>query len=127
MLIEGGSVEAREGVRVGREVRRYPVEDHSDATLVQLVDERLELVGMTMPCGGGEVSGDLVSPRSPERVLGDGKQLDVRESHLADVIGEMTSRLFPGERTVAFLGHAAPRAEVHLVHGHWPAEWILRP
>src|SRR5438874_7303847 len=82
---------------------------------------------MTMPSGRSEVSGDLVSPRSPERVLGDGKQLDVRESQLTDVIGEMTCRLLPGERTVAFLDHAAPRAEVHLVHGHRPAEWILRP
>src|SRR5438067_13379906 len=98
MLVEGGAVEARESVRVGREMRGNPVEDHSDATLVQLVDGRLELVGMTMPCGGGEVSGDLVSPRSPDRVLGDGKQLDMRESHLADVIGEMTCRLLPGER-----------------------------
>src|SRR5438067_11450872 len=103
MLVERGAVEPREGVRVGREMRRHPVEDHSDATLVQLVDQRLELVGMTMSRGRREVSGDLVSPRSSERVLGDGKQLDVRESHLADVIGELTSRLLPGERTVSFL------------------------
>ena len=41
------AVEVREAVLVVREVRRHPVEDHADAGLVQLVDERHEVRAAT--------------------------------------------------------------------------------
>ena len=39
VLVERGAVEARETVRVLREVAGHPVEDHADAGLVAGVDE----------------------------------------------------------------------------------------
>ena len=41
VLVERGAVEAREAVRVLREVAGHPVEQHADARLVAGVDERL--------------------------------------------------------------------------------------
>ena len=117
MLIERRSVEPGQCVRVGGKVRRHPVEDHADPAGVQRIDQRAELVGMPVARGGREVAGDLVSPGSAEGVLRDGQQLDVREAHLLDVVGELRSRLGPGQRAIALLHHAPPRADVHLVDG----------
>ena len=101
---------------VGREVRRHPVEDHADAVLVQRVDEVHEVLRRAVAAGRREVAGRLVAPRAVERVLHDRQELDVGEAHLAartrpaaaPARGSVSERL-PSS------GHAAPRAEVHLV------------
>ena len=65
--------------------------------------------------GGREVAGDLVAPRAVERVLHHRQQLDVGEAHVVDVGDELVGQLAVGERAVALLRVAPPRAEVHLV------------
>ncbi len=42
VLVERGAVEAREAVRVDREVRGHPVEDHAEPGAVAAVDEARE-------------------------------------------------------------------------------------
>ena len=80
VLVEVGAVEAGEPVGVHREVRRHPVEDDADASLVQPVDHRHQIGGRAVAGGRREVPGRLVAPRAVERVLHDRQQLDVGEA-----------------------------------------------
>ena len=117
VFVEMGAVEIGEAVRVGREVRRNPVEDDADAVLVQVVDQIHEILRRAVARGGREVSGGLVSPGTVEGVLHHGQELDVGESHLADVFGEARCGLAVGQRAVVLFGDAHPRAEMHFVNG----------
>ena len=88
MLVEMRAVEVGQAVRVGREVRRHPVEDHGDAVLVQVVDQIHEILRRAVARGGGEIAGGLVSPGAVEGMLHHGQEFHVSEAHAADVFGE---------------------------------------
>ena len=88
MLVEVRAVEEAQAVRVPREVRRHPVEDHADARLVQHVDEVHEVLRRAVARARREVAGALVAPGAVERVLHDRHQLDVREAHALHVVGQ---------------------------------------
>jgi len=45
VLVEVGAVEVDEPVRVPREVRRHPVEDHADAATVEMVTKAMNSRG----------------------------------------------------------------------------------
>jgi hypothetical protein len=85
---------------------------------MQRVHQVHEVLGRAEPRRGREESGRLVAPGSREGILGDRQELDVREVHPARVLGEGAGRLAVGQGAVVLLGHAAPRAEVHLVGRH---------
>src|SRR6266498_5375133 len=89
VLVERGAVEARECPLVAREMGGHPVEDDADSLLVQLVDERPEVVGIAETCGRREVARDLVAPRAAVRVLHHRQQLDVREAEILRVGAEL--------------------------------------
>ncbi len=57
----------------------------------------------------------LVAPGAVERVLGDRHQLDMGEAHVGDVVDQLLGVLLVAERPVAVVGHALPRAQMHLV------------
>ena len=115
MLVKMRAVEVGEAVRVGREVRRHPVEDHADAVLVQVVDQVHEILRRAVARGGREVAGGLVSPGSVEGMLHHRQELDVREAQLADIFGEARRDFAIGERTIVIFGDAHPRTEMHFV------------
>src|SRR4029077_7560133 len=81
VLVEGSTVEAREAVRIGREVRRHPVEDEADARAVQAIDEAPEAIRRAVGSGRREQAERLVAPRATERVLGDRQKLEMGEAH----------------------------------------------
>ena len=85
MLVERRAVEARQAVRIGREMRRHPVEQQADVVGMQRIDEAGEGLGRTEARGRREQAERLVTPRTAERMLGDGQQLDMREAELDDV------------------------------------------
>ena len=89
MLEQVGAIEVTEAMLVLRKMRRHPVEQHPDAALVQVIDKGHELIGRAIARGRRKVAGGLVTPRSVERVLGDGHQLDVREAHVERVVGQL--------------------------------------
>ena len=80
VFIQRRAVEARQRMRVAREVRRHPVQQHADARLVALVDEELEVRRGAEAAGGREIARGLVAPGIIQRMLGDGQQLYVREA-----------------------------------------------
>src|SRR6185436_20019913 len=81
MLVEMRAVEETEAVRIPREMRGHPVEDHANSRLVEVVDEPHQVLRRAVARARGEVAGALVAPRAVERVLHDRHQLDVREAH----------------------------------------------
>ena len=93
VFVQFGAVEQRQTPLVAWKVRGNPVEDHTDAALVELVDERPKIVRRAEPRCWRVVAGDLVPPRATERVLGYRKQLDVGEAHGLDVISDLVSEL----------------------------------
>jgi hypothetical protein len=115
VLEQMGAVEIAQPVLVRREMRRHPVEDHTDAFAVQVIDEIHEVLRRAISRRGREIAGDLVAPRSVERVLHDGQDLDVREAERLDVRRQPRRQLAIAERAVVLLGHAHPRPEVDLV------------
>src|SRR5262249_19724527 len=75
VLIERAPVEAREAVRVGRKMRRHPIENNTDAGCVRGVNETREALGRTETAARREQAQRLIAPRSAERIFGDGKKL----------------------------------------------------
>ena len=118
VLVEVGAVELGEGVGVHREVRRDPVEDHADAPLVEVVDERHQVGRRAVARGRGEVAGGLVAPRPVERVLHHRQQLDVGEAVGEGVLGERRGELAIARPALARCDETPPRPEVHLVDRH---------
>src|SRR5947207_1559548 len=119
MLKEMRAVEFREPMRVGREVRRHPVENHSDAALMQIVHEEHEILRRAIARRWREVSGRLISPRRVERMLHDRQQLDMSEIHAIHVVRQLRRDLAIAQRAVAFLWHPHPRAEMDFINRNW--------
>ncbi len=124
VLVQVCPVEGGERPVVTREVGGYPVEDHADAPLVEAVDEVAEVVGRPEARGRRVVAGHLVAPGAGERMLHHRQQLDVRESEIGDVVGELVGELAVAQRAVALEWVAPPRAEMHLVDRHRPAQRV---
>src|SRR5688572_12189546 len=107
VFVEMRAVEAGQRVLVVREMRRYPVENHADAALVQVVDEVHQILRVAETRCRREIARDLIAPRSVERMLHDRHQLDVREAATLDVSGEPWRN-----RAIAHLPEVRPRTEV---------------
>ena len=120
VLVQRGAVEAGQAVLVLGKVAGHPVEDDADAGAVTGIDEVFEVFGRAEPAGRREEAEHLVAPRSRKRMLHDRQQLDVREPELLHVGNEPRGELAIGEKAVAVLRHASPRAEVHLVSRQRP-------
>src|SRR4029434_8194251 len=79
VLVEVGAVEVNEPVRIAREMRRDPVEDHADAAPVEMVDEGHELPWPSIAARGGKVADRLIPPRAVARTLPHGHAAAVHE------------------------------------------------
>ena len=115
VLVEVRAVEVADRVLVGREVRWDPIEDHAEAALVQMIHQEHEVLRRPVSARRREVARGLVAPRSVEGVLHDRQQLDVGEPRRGGVVGEQGRDFAITERAVVLVGHASPRAQVHLV------------
>ncbi len=89
VLVQGSAVELCQRPRILGEVRGDPVDDHSDAGLMEPVDQVAQVVGGAEARGGREVRRDLVAPGGTVRVLGHRQELHVREPRVDDVVGEL--------------------------------------
>ena len=119
ILIGRGAVEIRQSLRILREVRRYPVEDHADAMLVKIIHHVHELLRGAMTARRCEIAGHLIAPARIERMLRDAHQLDVGVAHIVTVLGELMCRLGIGIETVFLLAVLLPPgAEMTLINRH---------
>ena len=62
MFVEGCAVEAAQGMTVGREMRRRPIQNNADAVFVAAVDKIHKILGGAVAAGNGKIAGNLVSP-----------------------------------------------------------------
>src|SRR4029434_8053737 len=115
VLVEVGAVEVNEPVRIAREMRRHPVENHADAAPVEMVDEGHELPWPSIAARGGKVADRPIPPRRGEQRRHHGEELSVRKAHLTDVVRKLVRQLAVVEEPVTLVRHAAPGAEMHFV------------
>ena len=109
VLVQRRAVEATEAPLVAREVRRHPVDDHADATLVHQIDEATEAGRIAEARRRRVVARHLVAPRATERVLGDRHQLDVGEAERTDVGAEFVGEGVPVVHARDATNRGAPR------------------
>src|SRR5437870_5369220 len=100
MLVEMRSVEVSKRTFIGRKMRRYPIENHGNTTLMQIIDEVHQILRCAIPAGRGEVTGRLISPRAIERMLGKRQKLDVRERGFLEIVGEWFRNLAVTHRSI---------------------------
>ena len=116
VLVERRAVEVDQSVRVFREVRRHPIDDHADPRLVAGIDEELEFIGRTEPRGGREISDHLIAPRTRERILHHRQQLDVGVAHLLHVLHQLDRQFPVGQHLTHRTAH--PAFQVNFVNRH---------
>src|SRR6202167_5529135 len=126
VLVQRAAVETPKAKRVGREMRGSPVENHSDTVLMQAVDQVAEVVRRSVAGSGGIVTRRLVSPGTGERMLHHGKEFDVREAYVPQVLDELHGQFAIAERPVAFFGNSPPRTEMHLIDSDRGAQRVPR-
>ena len=124
VFIESRAVELAQPVRVGREVRRHPVEQHADARGVRARDEAAESRGPAEARRRAVQADRLVAPRAVERMFGHGQQFEVGVAHLLRIWHQLIGQLGPGEEAIAVLHLAPPGAQVHLVDRDWRVERV---
>src|SRR5215831_7946552 len=124
VLVKIASIEERQAVIVTGKMRWNPVEDHANSVLMQVVDEEHEILRRAVATSGSKVSRRLISPGTVKRMLHHRQELHMSESHVLNVITEPVRKLAIVERTVVFLRHAHPRAEMQLVNRDWLVECV---
>ena len=116
MFVERGTVKPGKAVRVLREMRRDPVEQDPDSFPVAGIDKETEIVSRTITAGWRKVTGGLVTPGGIVGMLGNGQQLDVRETHFTDIVDQSFRQLPVGKKLS--LRATLPGPYVHLVYRH---------
>ena len=78
----------------------HPIEDHAKAGLMRAIDEALEAGRIAKPPRGCEKAYGLIAPRGIERMLRDGQQLEMGESHIHSIRDELIGKLVVREKAV---------------------------
>ena len=102
-------------MRIGREMRRHPIDDDADIGAMAGIDETGETLRRPEPRARREQAERLIAPRTAEWMLRHRHQLDMGEAHLADVGHQPLGQLIPGRNASIRM---EPRRGVHLVDRH---------
>ena len=98
VLVRRRAIEQREPVRIIGKVRRHPVEDHPEPMRMAGRDQAREPSRITEATRRRIHARDLIAPRSIERVLQAGQQLDVREAEIRHVGRKRLGERVPVEK-----------------------------
>ena len=85
MFIKMGAIKEGQSMGIFWEVSRNPVDDHANSFGVTAINKGTELVRGAVPTGRGIPTGDLISPRAIEGMLGDRHQFDVGKASLLHI------------------------------------------
>ena len=99
IFIQRLSVELVKSKSVLWKMRRHPIQDNTYTRLVHLINECLEFIGASVSRGRRKIRGNLISPRSVKRMLGNGKKLYMSISHLLYVRGKLSGKLHVSVRS----------------------------
>ncbi|EJW99360.1 membrane protein [gut metagenome] len=104
-------------------MRRNPVHNNADATLMALIHKIHKVFGSAIAAGRREVAGDLIAPTSIERMFGNGQKLHMRVAHFLQVRHQQISQLGIIIWVSVFLH--APTSHMHLIDAHGRIDRIL--
>ena len=108
VLVQVGAVEERERKRIARKMRGHPVDDNADAALMQVIDEKLEILRRAVTVRGRKVAGHLITPGAKIRILGDRHHFHMGKTHVDHVVGQRGGEFAISERPVFFLQFPPP-------------------
>ena len=97
MLIKGGAVEAGEPVRIVREMRRHPIQDHAEPGTMAAIDEGGEILRRAQFRHRYELPERLIAPGPAERMLHDRHQLDMGKAKILRIGNEPVGQFMPGQ------------------------------
>ena len=106
----------RQAMRVGREMRGNPVEDHAEARRVGAIDEARKPRRIAEAARRREQADRLVAPGGVERMLADRQQFEMREAEIDGIGDQRVGEFVIGEERAVLA--APPRAEMDLVDRH---------
>src|SRR6516225_11435469 len=115
VFVEMRAVEEGQAVRVAREMRGRPIENHPDAFLVAAVNEVHKIFWRSEAAGDGEITDRLISPGFIERMLHHRNHLDMRVAHSLDVRNQFTGEFAICQPAVAFIWLSPPRSKMQLI------------
>ena len=87
------AIEISQTMRIGREVRGNPVEDHANPMLVQIIHQVHEILRRTVARGRREIASGLVSPGTIERMFHHWQQFNVGKLHVVYVLRQARRQL----------------------------------
>src|SRR5579884_3854768 len=116
MLEQMRTVKIRQAMRIRRKARRYPVENHSNTSLVQIVHKEHEVLRRSIARRGSKISRGLITPGGVEGMLHDGQQFHMGEVHAVYIVGQLRRNLAVGQWPAALLRHSHPRTQVNLIN-----------
>ncbi len=114
VFIQAGAVKAGQAVGIPGEMGRHPVQDHTDARLVQFVHKIHEVLRAAVPGSGGIITDHLVAPGAVKRMFHDGHQLHMGIAHFL-YIRHYFGRNLPIIGICFALPGIQERAHVHLI------------
>ena len=115
VLVERLTVETAQPVRIGREVRWHPVNDHFQSGLMAGVDEIAAALRRTETGRRCIQAQRLIAPGTVKGVFGDRQQFDVREAQIGNVGDQRFLEPLPVREAFVF---TPPGTQMHLVDRH---------
>ena len=130
VFIQMRAVKIAQAVRIGRKVRRHPVEQHAQAGRMAALHETQQTPGIA-ETGRGRVQADrLVAPGTVERMFADRQQFEVGKTHVPGIGHQLLGQLVPAEPALRAAGRvidAPPRAQMHFINAHRRIQRIGAP
>src|SRR4029077_20793308 len=100
------SVELSQSEGILGEMARNPVQNDSDAFLVAAIDEMTKLVRIPKTAAWRIITGDLVTPGTAKRMLGDRQYFDMGVAHFFDIRDQPIRELDVTQISVVLLGNS---------------------
>jgi hypothetical protein len=72
---------------ITREMRWYPVENHANAVLMEIVNKIHYVLWRSVAARRGKIAADLIPPRAVEWVLHKWEELHMGKAQLCDIFG----------------------------------------
>src|SRR5581483_1487595 len=81
VFVKMSAVEKTQPVAVVGEVRGYPIQNHSNAALVQVINETHEILRRPVTAGGSKVTRNLITPGGVVGMFHHGEELHMGKAH----------------------------------------------
>ena len=91
MFIQAGSVKAAKSERIFRKMCRYPVQDHTDSLLMEIIHKIHEIFTGSISAGRRIISGYLIAPGTVKRMFHNGHDFHMGVSHLFHIVCQFWS------------------------------------